>query len=69
MVRMNGTSVAAPQVARLAVGALAEGAAGDRTWLWETAEATPYTPIGGDKPGPSRTGGGQVNVPIPFVRD
>ncbi len=69
MARMNGTSVAAPRVARLVVAAMAQGATGDRTWLWETAEATPYDPIGGDKPGPARTGGGQVDIPIPFDRE
>lgn len=66
VVRMDGTSVAAPRVARLVVSAVANGKKGDRCWLWQKAKDTPYQPIGGDVPNKTRTGGGQVNIKVPF---
>lgn len=69
LVRMNGTSVAAPRVARLVVAAIAQGAPGDRKWLWEKAEATPYSPVKGEVPSETRTGGGQVDIPVSFDRE
>ncbi len=62
-VRMGGTSVAAPRVARLAVSAFSQGEAADRKWLWYTAEKHGQ----GGHISKTRTGGGQVNVRIDFT--
>jgi hypothetical protein len=63
MVRLNGTSVAAPRVARFTSAGLASGANGDRCWLWSEAEKEdPLFP--GQKPGVTRTGGGRLDIPV-----
>ncbi|NOR62182.1 MAG: S8 family serine peptidase [Rhodobacteraceae bacterium] len=62
LVRMGGTSVAAPHVTRMAVLAISQGEPADRKWLWKTAESNRQ----GSQASPTRTGGGYVDVKIEF---
>lgn len=63
MVRLNGTSVAAPRAARFTVDKMATGAAGDRAWIWVQAELQdPIFPP--PKPEPTLTGGGRLDVSV-----
>lgn len=59
LVRLAGTSVAAPRIARFAAEGIARGAAGDRAWLHK--EAGRHGPKLGD---PTRAGAGGVDVPV-----
>ena len=63
IVAMNGTSVAAPQVARNIANALAGGLAGTRAWLVVEAvsEDAAWPP---PRPAASRTGGGRLDLPF-----
>ncbi len=63
MVRLNGTSVAAPRAARFTVDQMAAGAAGDRAWIRVQADLQdPNFPP--PKPEPTRTGGGRLDVSV-----
>lgn len=66
MARQNGTSVAAPRVARMVVDAMAQGASGNRKWLWE--EAASDARSSEEQPSVTRTGGGQLDIPVSFDR-
>ncbi|MEO0903540.1 MAG: S8 family serine peptidase, partial [Pseudomonadota bacterium] len=63
MVRQNGTSVAAPRVARFTANEMAGGAAGDRAWL-QVQAALQDTDFPQPKPAQSRTGGGRMNISV-----
>lgn len=65
MIRQGGTSNAAPLAARCVADGMATGASGDRTWVWNKAQADdvqfpPPAPI------PTRGGGGRLNVRFRF---
>lgn len=63
MVRLAGTSVAAPRAARYTVNQMAMGAAGDRDWIWVQAELQdPDFPP--PKPEETRTGGGRLDISV-----
>lgn len=62
MVRLNGTSVAAPRAARFTVENMATGAAGDRAWVWMQAELQDHD-FPPPKPELTRTGGGRLDIP------
>lgn len=68
MVRMNGTSVATPLVARMVAQGLACGEAADRAWVQAHAGAddSTYPPIVPAEPFVTRTGGGRLRIPDPF---
>lgn len=61
MVRLNGTSVAAPRAARFTVDSMAVGAAGNRAWIQAQASTQDanYPP---PKPDQTRTGGGRLDI-------
>ncbi len=64
-VRLNGTSVAAPRVARFTANSMAGGAAGDRAWIQAQAIAQdPTFPTPTPTP-PTRVGSGRLNISIP----
>lgn len=63
MVRQNGTSVAAPRVARFTANEMAGGAVGDRAWL-QVQAALQDTDFPQPKPAQSRTGGGRMNISV-----
>ncbi|MEM7721380.1 MAG: hypothetical protein AAF376_03305 [Pseudomonadota bacterium] len=65
MVRLNGTSVAAPRVTRLVADGLATGAAADRAWLCKKAQMQDkdFPP---PKPEQTRAGCGRLDIDIPF---
>lgn len=65
MIRQGGTSNAAPLAAREVADGMSVGASGDRTWIWNKAQADdvqfpPPAPI------PTRGGGGRLNVRFRF---
>lgn len=63
MVRLSGTSVAAPRAARFTADSVALGAAGDRAWIQVQAGAqdSDFPP---PKPATTRTGGGRLDVTV-----
>jgi hypothetical protein len=65
-VRLNGTSVAAPSVARYLASGLAKGKKADRGWVAKQAgkQDSNYPP---PKPEESRSGGGRLNLKQPFT--
>lgn len=65
MVRMNGTSVSAPLVARHVANALDQGQQADRDWIWAEAVKSDKT-YPQPKPRPTRTGGGRLRLKYPF---
>ncbi|MEQ9333494.1 hypothetical protein [Thalassobaculum sp.] len=65
MVRLSGTSVAAPRVARFTADAMAKGATGDRVWLRSAVEHQP-APLPGPSPGPTRCGAGRLAIAVDF---
>lgn len=71
MVRMNGTSVSAPLVARYVADGLAQGQPADRAWLSECAAISDQDyfqqRFPEPKPCKTRTGGGRLMVPYPFA--
>ena len=68
MVRMNGTSVAAPLVARMVADGLEAGETADRAWVEAAAQASDssYPPLDPPNPFATRTGGGRLRLPNPF---
>lgn len=62
MVRLNGTSVAAPRAVRFAADNMATGASCDRAWVWAQAELQDQD-FPAPKPEMTRTGGGRLDVP------
>ncbi len=65
MIRQGGTSNSAPLSARCVADGMSNGASGDRTWIWNQAQADdvqfpPPPPI------PTRGGGGRLNVRFQF---
>jgi hypothetical protein len=66
VVRMNGTSVAAPLVARLMADALKDGQSADRDWVQGRAmHDDPSYPA--PTPGPTRGGAGRLRARSPFA--
>ena len=65
MVRMNGTSVAAPLVARYIANALAKRKPADRKWIQKQAKKSEQN-FPNPKPNVTRTGGGRLALPYPF---
>lgn len=65
MVRMNGTSVSAPLVARHIADALAQGRQANRDWIWAEAAISDRT-YPQPKPQSTRTGGGRLRLKYPF---
>ncbi len=63
MVRLTGTSVAAPRAARFTVNQMAVGAPGDRGWLWVQAELQDHN-FPPPKPEVTRTGGGRLDISV-----
>lgn len=63
MVRLTGTSVAAPRAARYTVNQMAMGAAGDRDWIWVQAELQDHN-FPPPKPDEKRTGGGRLDISV-----
>jgi hypothetical protein len=63
MVRLNGTSVAAPRVTRFVADNMATGAAGDRAWVQAQAglQDGNFPP---PTPDPTRTGGGRLDIKV-----
>jgi hypothetical protein len=66
VVAMNGTSVAAPLIARWIAGELADGRLGNREAVWKLADDNELLPLSGPKPSPERGGAGRA--PLPPVR-
>jgi hypothetical protein len=67
MVRMNGTSVSAPLVARYIADGLGGGHPADRNWLWGCASySDSHHHFPQPKPSDTRTGGGRLDLPYPF---
>jgi hypothetical protein len=67
MVRMNGTSVSAPLVARYIAEGLSTGHPADRHWLWGCASySDSHHHFPQPKPSDTRTGGGRLQLPYPF---
>lgn len=64
-VRMNGTSVSAPLVARYVADGLQQGEAADRAWLWAKAGISDRS-FPPPKPSDTRTGGGRLSLNYPF---
>ena len=67
MVRMNGTSVSSPLVARYVANGLADNQPADRAWLSACAAASDLAHFPQPKPSDTRTGGGRLQVPYPFA--
>ena len=65
MIRQGGTSNAAPLAARVVADGMALGASGDRTWIWNKAQAedVQFPP---PPPMVTRGGGGRLNVRFRF---
>ncbi|NIZ09752.1 hypothetical protein [Pseudooceanicola sp. HF7] len=63
--RLNGTSMAAPLVARFMADGLARGETVDRTWVAEAAAGSDST-YPGPRPAPSRAGSGRLRIDAPF---
>ncbi len=66
MVRMNGTSVAAPLVARFIAEAYEKGETPDRDWIAERAAESDMRFFPQPKPAENRTGGGRLKLANPF---
>lgn len=67
MVRMNGTSVAAPRVAGFIADNEKGSAAADRTWLRaEAAKSERNKVYPGEKPADNRTGAGRLDLKVHF---
>jgi len=63
MVRLAGTSVAAPRVARFTADGMAKGEPGDRAWLKAAAHSHP---LPGPSPTPNRCGAGRLAITVDF---
>ncbi len=69
VVAMGGSSVAAPQVARLAAEQLAAGKTGDRVFVKVRAQADEQNKPPTTRPKPTRGGAGRLRPPANVVRE